>query len=265
MNLFNTKLKKFKNISGIYKITCTANNKIYIGSARDISNRIARHRTDLKNSKHHNILLQRAYHKYGSEKFIFEVLEVLQNLEELINREQHYLDNLKAYDTRFGFNLAKEAGSCLGVRVSEETKQKISKALLGKKHSEETKCKISESHLGKTISEEHLDKMQQGRIEYIKENGHPMLGQGKSQETVTKWRESFKDYKPTVETKAKMSVKQKGVNNPSAKLTDEIVIEILDLNKLNIHKVQELADMFLVSKGTVENILYGRTWKHIPR
>ena len=265
MNLFNTELKKFKNITGIYKITCTANNKIYIGSSVNIGSRLTRHRSDLKLNNHHSILLQRAFNKYNEDAFEIDVIEVLERQELLLEREQYYLDELQAYDTRFGFNIAKEAGSRLGIPVTQETKDKISQTLTGYKHSDETKEKISTSHKGKSISNEHLSAMQQGRAKYFKENGHPLLGKGKSEKTISKWKESVKDYKVSDETKLKMSLKQKGDNNPSAKLTESKVLEILELSRTKTHTVQEIATIFEVSKGTIENILYGRTWKHVPR
>ena len=52
-------------ISGIYKISNIINDKFYIGSATDISGRWRAHTNTLKTKKHHNILLQRTYDKYG--------------------------------------------------------------------------------------------------------------------------------------------------------------------------------------------------------
>ena len=87
----------------------------------------------------------------------------------------------------------------------------------------------------------------------------------RSKETIDKWKESRKDYKASDETKAKMSIKQKGSNNPSSKLNDNKVIAILELYKLKTHTVQQIADLFQVTKSTIENIIYNQTWKHIPR
>ena len=265
MNLFTYKLSEFKNISGIYKITCTANGKFYIGSTKDIHLRLARHKSDLGRNVHRNILLQRAANKYGKDVFEFEILEFVDDLESLLQREQHYLDTLNPCDISVGFNLVAIAGATPSGPLSEETKAKISKTLTGRKHTEETKQKISEGNIGKTISQEHLNKMQEGLSNYIKEHGYPMTGKLKSQETIAKWKESRKGYKVSDETKAKMSVKQKGSNNPSSKLNDNKVIAILELYKLKTHTVQQIADLFQVTKSTIENIIYNQTWKHIPR
>lgn len=267
MNLFTYKLNEFKNISGIYKITCTSTGKFYIGSAKDIQHRLARHKSDLGRNVHHNTLLQRAVNKYGKDVFEFEILEFVDDAESLLQREQHYLDTLNPCDINVGFNLAIEAGSRLGVPVTEETKAKISKTLTGRKHTEETKLKMSQnsSNKGKSLSEEHYNKWQAGKAKYVEKYGHPMLGKKKSKESIEKWRESRKDYKITEETRAKMSLKQKGSNNPSAKLDDNKVVAILEIHKLKTYKVQEIADLFNVSLSAIENIIYNKTWKHIPR
>lgn len=265
MNLFTYKLSEFKNISGIYKITCTATGKFYIGSAKDIRHRLARHKSDLGRNVHHNTLLQRAVNKYGKDMFEFEILEFVDDTESLLQREQHYLDTLNPCDINIGFNLAIEAGSRLGVPATEETKAKISKTLTGRKHTEETKLKMSGAHKGKKLPEEHYNKWQAGKAKYIEKYGHPLLGKKKSKESIEKWRESIKDYKITEETRAKMSLKQKGSNNPSAKLDDNKVIAILEIHKLKTYKVQEIADLFNVSISAIENIIYNKSWKHIPR
>ena len=265
MNLFTYKLSEFKNISGIYKITCTVTGKFYIGSAKDIQHRLARHKSDLGRNVHHNILLQRAVNKYGKDVFEFEILEFVDNIESLIQREQHYLDTLNPCDINIGFNLVAKAGLTPSGPLSEETKAKISKTLTGRKHTEETKLKMSEAHKGKKLPEEHYNKWQAGKARYVEKYGHPMLGREKSKETIEKWRESRKNYKASEETRAKMSLKQKGSNNPSAKLDDNKVIAILEVHKLKTYKVQEIADLFNVSISAIENIIYNKTWKHIPR
>ena len=265
MNLFTYKLSEFKNISGIYKITCTVTGKFYIGSAKDIRHRLARHKSDLGRNVHHNTLLQRAVNKYGKDVFEFEILEFVDNIESLIQREQHYLDTLNPCDINIGFNLVAKAGLTPSGPLSEETKAKISKTLTGRKHTEETKLKMSEAHKGKKLPEEHYNKWQAGKARYVEKYGHPLLGREKSKETIEKWRESRKNYKASEETRAKMSLKQKGSNNPSAKLDDNKVIAILELHKLKTYKVREIADLFNVSISAIEGIIYNKTWKHIPR
>lgn len=79
---------------GIYKISCTINNKFYIGSSKEIEKRWNRHINDLKLNKHYNIIFQRIFNKYGIDNFIFEVIEYC-DINDLLIREQYYLDTLK--------------------------------------------------------------------------------------------------------------------------------------------------------------------------
>lgn len=80
--------------SCIYKIINRINNKIYIGSTYNIVKRKNIHIYLLKNNKHHSILLQRAFNKYGESNFKFEILETVEDRSKLIEREQYYLDTL---------------------------------------------------------------------------------------------------------------------------------------------------------------------------
>lgn len=116
--------------SGIYKITCLANSKIYVGSAKDISARHRMHFKDLKSHKHKNRHLQNAYNLYGEDAFALEVIEWVDNLSDLLSREQYWLDFTKCYDRTIGFNVCMVAGSSLGVKRSDEFKEKIRQANL---------------------------------------------------------------------------------------------------------------------------------------
>lgn len=62
-------------ISGIYKIKNTKDGKVYIGSSVDVVDRLYKHRYKLKNNKHFNLHLQRAWNRDGEESFVFEKIE----------------------------------------------------------------------------------------------------------------------------------------------------------------------------------------------
>jgi group I intron endonuclease len=114
--------------SGIYIITNTANDKIYIGSAFNLSSRMASHKYTLKNNKHKNPHLQSAYNLYGEDKFLFEILEFVEDKNKILEREQHYLDFYLAYDRKIGYNICKIAGNTSGVKPSKETRRRMSEA-----------------------------------------------------------------------------------------------------------------------------------------
>lgn len=144
------------NISGIYLIVNIINNKIYVGSSYKINARWSGHKHELRLNKHHSILLQRAWNKYGEENFKFVVLEYVDK-KELIEREQYWLDKLKCYDKRIGYNHYLKAGSPLGIKQSEETKAKRR----GQKRSEEVKLKISKGVKGIIKSEKWQNNIKQ--------------------------------------------------------------------------------------------------------
>lgn len=86
---------------GIYKITCSGNNKVYIGQSVAIGRRWATHKRELSNGTHSNKYLQRAYDKYGEKSFSYEVIELCKK-EKLNEREQFYIKIFDSY--RNGFN-----------------------------------------------------------------------------------------------------------------------------------------------------------------
>jgi len=69
------------------------------------------------------LTISRALVKYGYSNFTLEIVEYC-DVSVLLEREQHYLDLLKPT-----YNIAKIAGSTLGIPKSAETKVKISQAL----------------------------------------------------------------------------------------------------------------------------------------
>lgn len=91
--------------SGVYKITNIESGKFYIGSSKDIENRIVDHIRDLKKNDHSNIILQRSWNLHGSGSFTFETVEECIPSECLL-REQYYLDLLKPY-MGIGYNINK--------------------------------------------------------------------------------------------------------------------------------------------------------------
>lgn len=66
---------------GIYKISCTETDKVYIGESFNVSGRIAKHFTLLRKNTHNNQILQNIYNKYGEETIVVEVIEWIPNTE----------------------------------------------------------------------------------------------------------------------------------------------------------------------------------------
>lgn len=79
-------------MQGIYKITNRINNKCYIGQSVDIKARLAHHKSDAYNEKlpKYRYPLYRAIRKYGKENFDFEVLELVEDIDLLTQRELYW-------------------------------------------------------------------------------------------------------------------------------------------------------------------------------
>jgi len=82
---------------GIYRIRNKINDKCYYGSTKNIKRRWNKHKSQLNYNRHENIILQRAWNKYGAENFEFEVIEIC-NKNELLIIEQNYLDLKPEYN-----------------------------------------------------------------------------------------------------------------------------------------------------------------------
>lgn len=148
--------------TGIYEIKNLINGKRYVGSTiRSFKDRWQSHRSKLNNNKHDNSYLQRAWNKYGSENFEFNILEVVE-VQFCIVKEQYWMDHYDVLNDKFGYNLAPTAGNTTGYIYTEEVRQKLSilnsgennpcygrtgdkHPLFGKHHSEETKQKMRKS------------------------------------------------------------------------------------------------------------------------
>ncbi len=137
------------NKSGIYGVKCLVNNKIYVGSAVDLSSRLRTHKSRLNLNKHPNQHLQSACNKYGLVNFIFIILENCDK-DKLLEREQFWIDWCESYKKEKGYNKRKTPNSNLGLKLnsnqSKEDRARVSLQHKNKIVSFDTKLKSSLSH-----------------------------------------------------------------------------------------------------------------------
>ena len=101
-----------EKLSGIYKISNKLNNRLYIGSTKEFKVRWQAHASSLRKCRHSNKFLQADFNKYGSDAFIFEILEVTAiNKKERLPIEDLYIS---AYYGVGCFNLRKTATTSEG-------------------------------------------------------------------------------------------------------------------------------------------------------
>lgn len=102
--------KKNEIICGIYKIKCKENNKEYIGQSINIYSRWTQHIGALKRGNHENILLQRAFNKYGIDSLDFSIIEIC-NKELLNEKEIYWISKLDTYNNGFNLTIGGESGN----------------------------------------------------------------------------------------------------------------------------------------------------------
>jgi group I intron endonuclease len=88
----------------VYVLRCSTNNKVYVGSAKNWKGRTRDHLLALARQQHPNAYLQRAYNKYGADAFSGGIVEECA-LKCRWYREQWWIDELKACNRKFGFNV----------------------------------------------------------------------------------------------------------------------------------------------------------------
>lgn len=115
-----------KNKGGIYSFVNTVNDKRYIGSAKDLYLRLNEH----LNNKKSNIALQKAFEKYGIDKFNFVIYEYFSYVNKITSHklltdlETSYINKFD-FDTLYNFKAV--AISSLGYIHTEEAKLKMKK------------------------------------------------------------------------------------------------------------------------------------------
>lgn len=230
--------------TGIYKIVNGEDGKIYVGSARDLKKRKRDHFWHLRKGDHCNCHLQNACNFYGIEAFDFIIIELC-STEDLIEREQYYINLLIPHDPNIGYNFCRTAGSVLGRAMSEQTKRKISDANKGRKlskwqiellrginsgikHSPEHRLKITVGNTGKKMSDEAKLKISagnKGKIRTEEQNkAHSKAMKGKPGRA---WSESGKEKlrmaaksrpKISEETRRRLSESHKGKKQPTEQI-----------------------------------------------
>lgn len=132
---------KYKNKSGIYLLHNNINGKQYIGSAIDLSKRLATYYFPSRLID--NRFISNSILKYGHENFSVIILYILGDKGliskiNILNKEQECIDKYKPI-----LNLNPKAGSSLNFKHTEESKRLISEFRKGKPLSKETKKKLS--------------------------------------------------------------------------------------------------------------------------
>lgn len=224
-----------------------ADGRSYVGQSVNIDKRLSEHRRLLGKNKHHSPPFQHAWNKYGAGAFSAEILETVDITgldfaaarDRMCEREQHWMDVLDS-----SLNASPAAGSNLGVKASDETREKlrvshlgqvipqstieaVRRAHLGKPKSEEMKAKVSAANRGRKHTPEERAKMSAARM------GKPPPNKGKprSPETREKLREAQTGKKHTEESRAKMCAAQQERRRAERDERDRLLAEGVEPEK----------------------------------
>lgn len=142
-------------VCGIYCIENIDTHKKYIGQSKNIYKRWVDHKWALNNNIHDNDYLQKAWNKYGSEHFVFNIIEVCP-VNKLDEREMYYINYFATHDRANGYNL-RGGGGRIG-DMTPEVREKFrgeNNPMYGKHHSEETRKKLSDARKDMYTNENH--------------------------------------------------------------------------------------------------------------
>lgn len=135
--------------AGIYAIRHNTNGKVYVGQSRCISSRIKDHQRGSS-----CINLRHAIECDGWSAFTVEVLEQVDDVTLLNEREQYWIDRLQSCSLECGYNATSKAHG-----PNEEARAKMRAAKLGKKLSPEHIASITRNHVrGKKSKKVKSDK-----------------------------------------------------------------------------------------------------------
>lgn len=141
--------------SGIYRIVNVVADRVYVGSAIVLDRRRKEHWNHLKAGRHPNTSIQVDWYEFGPQAFSFEVVEVVDDPQTLLEREQAHIDEELASGRGRLYNICLVAGSRLGTEHSVASRALMSRKALGRLLTAETRAKMSATKKGRKQTPEH--------------------------------------------------------------------------------------------------------------
>jgi group I intron endonuclease len=187
--------------SGIYEIRNELIGAAYIGSSANVRTRLRCHRNQLLLGVHKNRHLQSAWNRDGAAAFIFRQV-VACSESDLIEIEQKWTDRCRDIGVRL-YNLRLVAESQRGYKMSDEARARMRAAK--KNISDETRSRIAEAT--RRYNRKHPGEFARRKSLHP---SSPMKGKHLSEIHRKRLSESRKGYRPTAETRRKLSQSQLG-------------------------------------------------------
>lgn len=222
---------------GIYKITNNINGKIYIGQSNNIQRRFSEHQNRGATSR---IPVDVAIQKYGKENFSFEIIEEC-TIEQLNQRETYWINHFNSIENGYNCSVGgdqQSIGSNNGRAILTENEVKI------------IRTAYNNHERRKDVYKQFEDKITFSSFARVWDG--------------TSWSHIMPEVLTEENKKYYSKEATNGEKSSNAKLTDEEVIKIRERyvseNAKTIYKDYESR----CSYNTLQQILWGRTYKHLP-
>lgn len=250
------------------------NGKLYIGKTNDIEGRWHAHCSEAKTCRKPYPLYY-AMKKHGIQHFKIEMLEEFEDENKCFRQEEYWIEffktNITKYGNDFGYNLSAGGEGPAGYEYTYEQKRKRSvrqtgdkNSFYGKTHSKKSRKRISNARKGTSISDDTKKKI-----------SAKLKGVPKTDETRAKMSAAFTGRVYDKKARENMSKAKRGKPNynkrgskhHNAKAKEYEVIEIRmywkTSNDRPTDKILYLAEKYGLTKSSVKQIVYGKTWKHL--
>lgn len=222
---------------GIYKITNNINGKIYIGQSNNIQRRFSEHQNRGAASR---IPIDVAIQKYGKENFSFEIIEEC-STEQLNQKETYWITYFNSIENGYNCSVGgdqQSIGSNNGRAILTENEVKF------------IRTAYNNHERRKDVYEYFKDKIAFSSFARIWDG--------------TSWAHIMPEVLTEENKRYYSKEATNGEKSSNAKLTDEEVIKIRERyvseNAKTIYKDYEDR----CSYNTLQQILWGRTYKHLP-
>lgn len=222
---------------GIYKITNNINGKIYIGQSNNIQRRFSEHQNRGATSR---IPVDIAIQRYGKENFNFEIIEEC-SIEQLNQKETYWITYFNSIENGYNCSVGgdqQSIGSNNGRSILTENEVKF------------IRTAYNNHERRKDVYEYFKDKITFSSFARIWDG--------------TSWAHIMPEVLTEENKRYYSKEATNGEKSSNAKLTDEEVIKIRERyvseNSKTIYKDYEDR----CSYNTLQQILWGRTYKHLP-